>query len=127
MRTLGKTYILSPQQVVSCTPRPSMGCNGGWTENAYSYVSKVGGIEQESDYPYRSQTGNSGTCKDDPSEFVTTVTKYYTIKGESNMANYMLATGPLSVCLDASTWNTYTGGIVSVLSLIHISEPTRPY
>jgi len=114
MRTLGKTFILSPQQVVSCTPFPSMGCNGGWTENAYKYVTGAGGIEQESDYPYKSQTGNTGSCKSDKSKYVTTVTKYYTVSGETNMANYMLGTGPLSVCLDASSWNTYTGGIMTV-------------
>lgn len=114
MRTLGKTFILSPQQVVSCTPRPSMGCNGGWTENAYKYVTSAGGIEQDEDYPYHSQTGSTGSCKDDSSKFVTTVTKYYTVKGESAMSDYMLGNGPLSVCLDASTWNSYTGGVMSV-------------
>lgn len=114
MRTLDETYILSPQQLVSCTPFPSMGCNGGWTENAYKYVTSTGGIEQESDYPYTSMTGKTGTCAAESSKYVVTVDKYYGLKGETNMANYMLETGPLSVCLDANTWNTYTGGIMSV-------------
>ena len=114
MRTLKETYILSPQQLVSCTPFPSMGCNGGWTENAYKYVEKAGGIEQESDYPYSSQTGKTGTCQADPSKYVVTVDEYYGINGENNMAQYMLGTGPLSVCLDANNWNTYTGGILKV-------------
>jgi cathepsin F len=113
MRTLGKTYILSPQQLVSCTPFPSMGCNGGWTENAYKYVTSAGGIEQESDYPYTSMTGKTGSCKADDNKFVVTVDKYYGVKGESSMADYVLSTGPLSVCLDASRWNTYTGGIMT--------------
>jgi C1A family cysteine protease len=91
-----------------------MGCNGGTTESAYKYVMKVGGIEQDSDYPYRSQLGKTGACDDESSKFVTTVTKVYTLTGETNMANYMQSTGPLSVCLDASSWNTYTGGILSV-------------
>jgi len=30
------------------------------------------------------------------------------------MASYVQSTGPLSVCLDANTWNSYTGGIMSV-------------
>jgi len=29
------------------------------------------------------------------------------------MASYVQATGPLSVCVDASSWNSYTGGILS--------------
>jgi C1A family cysteine protease len=113
MRLLDTTYILSPQQLVSCTPFPSMGCNGGWTENAYKYVTSAGGIEQESDYPYKSQTGNTGKCTSDSSKYVVTVDKYYGVSGESSMADYVLSTGPLSVCLDASRWNTYTGGIMS--------------
>ena len=30
------------------------------------------------------------------------------------MASYMQTTGPLSVCVDANNWNSYTGGILSV-------------
>ena len=29
------------------------------------------------------------------------------------MIDYVLGTGPLSVCLDASTWSSYTSGIVT--------------
>jgi len=29
------------------------------------------------------------------------------------MATYVQKTGPLSVCLDAETWNSYTGGIMT--------------
>mmetsp|Transcript_154 Transcript_154/g.659 ORF Transcript_154/g.659 Transcript_154/m.659 type:complete len:161 (-) Transcript_154:116-598(-) len=32
---------------------------------------------------------------------------------EKSMVSYVLTTGPLSVCLDASTWSTYTGGIMA--------------
>lgn len=113
MRMTGKSYILSAQQVTSCTPRPAMGCNGGFTEAAYDYVTKAGGIEQNSDYPYKSMTGNTGSCTSTASKYVTTVSKYYTVNGETAMSNYVLATGPLSVCVDAMTWNTYTGGIMS--------------
>lgn len=33
--------------------------------------------------------------------------------GEDDMETYVLTTGPLSVCLDASQWSSYTSGIVS--------------
>ena len=33
---------------------------------------------------------------------------------QDNMASYVSSTGPLSVCVDASTWNSYTGGVMRV-------------
>lgn len=112
MRTLSTSYILSPEQITQCDGT-SYGCNGGWTESAYSYVKSAGGIAQDSAYPYTSYYGTTGTCKSDSSDFVVTVSDYYTINGESSMASYVQSTGPLSVCLDASSWNSYTGGIMS--------------
>jgi len=112
MRTLKTSYILSPEQIVQCD-KTSAGCNGGWTEHAYNYVTKAGGIETESDYPYTSYTGKTGTCSYTQSKSVIKVSGYKTISGESSMASYVQATGPLSVCVDASSWNSYTGGILS--------------
>ena len=30
------------------------------------------------------------------------------------MATYVSETGPLSICVDAETWSSYTGGVMSV-------------
>lgn len=30
------------------------------------------------------------------------------------MASYVQSTGPLSICLDAETWDSYSGGIMTV-------------
>jgi C1A family cysteine protease len=113
MRILGTDYILSPEQVTQCT-NGAFGCGGGWTESAYTYIKNAGGLEQDSDYPYTSYFGQTGTCHADSSLEVVSLTGYTTINGETNMANYVLSTGPLSVCLDASSWNSYTGGIMKV-------------
>jgi len=114
MRMLGKTYTLSPEQLVDCDSRSS-GCNGGWPEWAYSYVNRAGGIETESSYPYSAYYGREGSCKADDSKFVVTVDSYTTIStGETAMANYVKSTGTLSICIDASNWSSYTGGIMSV-------------
>ena len=113
MRTLGTSYILSPEQITQCDTK-SKGCNGGWTENAFNYVINNGGIETDAVYPYTSgANGVTGTCKADKTKNVIKVSKYYTVSGETNMATYVQNTGPLSVCLDASSWNSYTGGIMS--------------
>lgn len=108
----GKSYVLSPQQITSCDST-SYGCNGGWTENAYNYVKKAGGIETNADYPYSSYQGTTGQCKANSSKYVVKVSGYTTVKGESNMAGYVQGTGPLSVCIDASSWNSYRGGVMS--------------
>lgn len=113
MRTLGTDWILSPEQIVQCD-KTSYGCNGGWTEHAYDYIKKTGGLEQDSDYPYTSYMGVTGTCSSDASDYVVTVSSYTTLASEASMTTYMQSTGPLSVCLDANNWNSYTGGIMTV-------------
>jgi len=113
MRTLGTSYLLSPEQITQCD-KTSLGCNGGWTEHAYEYVNRAGGIETDSDYPYTSYQGTTGSCSSDASKFKIKVNSYTTVSGESAMASYVQSTGPLSVCLDAETWNSYTGGVVTV-------------
>ena len=112
MRTKGKSYVLAPQQITSCDGT-SFGCNGGWTESAYKYVQKAGGLAQEKDYPYTSgSNGVTGSCKENKDDFVVTVTGFRSVMYEASMGSYVSKTGPLSVCLDASTWSTYTGGIM---------------
>lgn len=112
MRTLGASYVLSPEQITQCATK-AHGCNGGWTEVAYDYVKSAGGIVTDASYPYTSYQGTTGTCRADVSKAVIKVTGYTTVKGESAMATYVQSKGPLSVCLDASTWNSYKGGIMS--------------
>jgi len=115
MRTLGVSYILSPEQITQCDTT-SYGCSGGWTENAYNYVKKAGGIATEASYPYTSTSGTTGKCHFSTSSTppVIAVSGYTTIKGEPNMGTFVQNTGPLSVCLDASNFNSYTGGVMSV-------------
>ena len=112
MRTLGTSYILSPEQITQCDTTSS-GCNGGWTERAYNYVKKAGGIETDASYPYTSYQGVTGQCHSSASQFKIGVDSYTTLSGESSMATYVQSTGPLSVCLDAATWNSYKGGIMT--------------
>jgi C1A family cysteine protease len=114
MRLLGDSTRLSPQQLVSCD-KVDGGCAGGRQESAYGYVQRAGGIEKESDYPYSSNTynGNDGTCTASSNKYYTTVTGYNTVKGENSMASYVRSTGPLSIGVDATNWNSYQGGIMS--------------
>jgi len=113
IRTKAYSQLLSVEQIVQCDTT-SYGCSGGWTENAYNYVKKAGGIELESAYPYTSYQGTTGRCSSNSAKFVATVSGYTTLKSESAMASYVQSTGPLSVCVDASSWSSYKGGIMSV-------------
>jgi C1A family cysteine protease len=76
-------------------------------------VTKSNGVVDDADYPYTSYKGVTGQCKVDESKGKIGVTKFYTVTGEDQMAAYVQQTGPLSVCVDAATWNSYTGGVMS--------------
>lgn len=114
MRLLGEDFTLSTQQLTSCDAGNS-GCNGGWTTTAYDYIEQVGGLVQESAYPYVSgATGISYSCDTDATENpLVVVTDYYQYYTEQTMAQHVGTVGPLSIAIDASTWSTYTGGIMS--------------
>eukprot|EP01035_Chromulina_nebulosa_P018338 gene18338-24029_t len=113
IRQLGVEYLLSPEQIVQCD-KTSFGCSGGWPERGYSYVKRNGGLETEADYPYTSYYGTTGTCSSSSSKSVVTVSNYYTLTTEDSIASYVQSSGPVSICIDASAWSSYTGGILSV-------------
>ena len=110
---------LSVQQPTSCVvyPKPGVGgCDGGWTENVFEYAEA--GLETDFDYPYTSSTGGTPkACEADPALAVVKTTGYTRVSSspedEEAMAAYVQTTGPLSVCVDASEWGTYTSGVLS--------------
>jgi len=127
MKDFKQTFTLSPQQLVECD-RSSLGCNGGLQERAYNYVKRAGGIQSEASYPYTSGVnGTAESCSADKDEFLVTVTGYTTISEktttatESAMASYVAGTkgGPVSIAIDATTWSTYTGGIMASATCGH--------
>lgn len=118
-RKTGTEVILSTEQVTQCAAG-AFGCGGGWTETAYAYIKNEGGLETDANYPYTSGTsGQTGKCSAVHALEVVSLSSFTTISGsstsevETNMANYMLATGPLSVCVDANNWSTYRSGILT--------------
>merc|ERR1712096_334280 len=60
--------------------------------------------------------GVTGVCKAQSSSFATTIAGYSTISssraGESSMVT-QIPTSPMSVCVDAESWSSYTSGIVT--------------
>jgi len=84
--------------------------------NAYNYV-KTYGLEADSAIPYTSgDTDLTGSCTSSPAKYLIGISSftYITARSESSIASYLLSTGPLSALVDATVWQTYTGGILSV-------------
>lgn len=124
MRLFGNSadLTLSVQQFVSCDIDKStgqLGCMGGLQELGFDYIREVGGIVTEKDYPYTSYEGKTGKCDTSKTNYVMGVKGYEMILDkdvsvtESGFTTYMLSTGTISIGVDATTWNTYKGGIMA--------------
>jgi len=110
----GQLTSLAVQQIVSCDTTSS-GCSGGWPSSAYSYIQSTSGIETWNSYPYTSEQGYSGECSYSASQAAVQVTSTQTVSGETGLYQQTSSSsgGPVSVCVDASTWSSYTGGVMT--------------
>jgi len=117
----GTLEQLSEQQIISCDKSDS-GCNGGDLPTAFDYVSKAGGIDTQSDYPDQSSaSGSTGSCKSFDKKVKVTGWKYAIPpcdsgacqnQKESDLMAALNTYGPLSVCVNAETWDGYSSGIL---------------
>ena len=106
---------LSEQQLVSCDTTNN-GCQGGMMDNAFAWlVSTNGGnILSESVYPYASGQGTAPACNPPAVAPAATITGHRDLPGsESSMAQWMLTGGPISIGVDATSWQTYSGGVMT--------------
>lgn len=142
LSTGGKYRLdLSPQQIASCAPATGTygcdGCNGGFTEGAYEYLKTVPGLANSFFIPYAqslTQTSQTMAC---PTEKVQSINgSYEQLQGGfAAVTGYTYATPPctqgscqnqdlkklaaaleetpLSICVNAGTWNDYTGGVLT--------------
>jgi len=112
----GPLTQFSMEQIVDCdTGGQDQGCNGGFPSGAYQYVESAGGIDSYASYPYTAEGGQSGSCQFQKGSVVTNVANYNSISGESGMYQQLSSPsgGPLSVCVDASSWQNYQGGVLT--------------
>eukprot|EP00591_Stephanopyxis_turris_P009946 CAMPEP_0195507252 /NCGR_PEP_ID=MMETSP0794_2-20130614/734_1 /TAXON_ID=515487 /ORGANISM="Stephanopyxis turris, Strain CCMP 815" /LENGTH=329 /DNA_ID=CAMNT_0040633871 /DNA_START=91 /DNA_END=1080 /DNA_ORIENTATION=- len=114
----GVLNTLAPQQIVSCDTVDD-GCNGGNPINAYSYVKGAGGVEFLKNYPYTSgTTQTAGACDFDKADVAknTKPTGYNIISQSASQEVNMysqIQESPMSVCVDATLWQTYSSGIIT--------------
>lgn len=91
------------------------GCLGGWMPSAFLWVAKNGGIALENEYPY---TGNYGNCRTSSSSGVRIKSDkpYVQLNDDDNTVKQALNTnGVLSVCVDASGWDSYSNIINNII------------
>jgi len=107
--------VLSEQQTVDCDTT-DQGCNGGWPYDAYQYVISAGGVESESSYPY---TAEDGTCAFNAANVVAKISSWQYVtqsQDEAAMQQFLYSNSPISICVDASTWSSYNGGVITTSS-----------
>jgi len=100
---------VSEQQLVSCDHMGDQGCQGGLPENAFKYV-KASGLETERQYPY---TGRNGQCTASGSPAVTIDGQTTIQHNEGQMLTFLQQTGPISIGVDASHFQSYRGGVMT--------------
>lgn len=108
---------LSEQQLVSCD-KVDAGCNGGWMDDAFTYVQKNGGLPTEETYPYTSgTTGQTGTCQTGKANAVNTkVTGFVDVTpGSVSALESAVAQQPVSIAIQANQrdFQLYKGGVLT--------------
>ena len=78
-----------------------------YTFSLFTYSTNI------SDYPYTAGNGQSGSCAFNSGEVVATVTGSSSVSGESGLYSQASSAGPVSVCVDASSWQYYQGGVLT--------------
>nr|XP_029720359.1 uncharacterized protein LOC109405203 isoform X3 [Aedes albopictus] len=113
-----KTKVLeeySEQELLDCDAVDSA-CQGGYMDDAYKAIEKIGGLELESEYPYLAK--KQKTCHYNSTKVHVRVKGAVDLpKNETAMAQYLVANGPVSIGLNANAMQFYRGGI---------SHPWRP-
>jgi len=113
----GKLLLLSPQEIVSCSPNPddcggSGGCSGSTQQLGFNYTIGAG-IVTESAYPYQGVTGKCSKTK--TAKPVAGIKGYVTVQPNNYTALAMaVATkGPISITVAAGTmgWQMYSRGV----------------
>ena len=110
-----KLTSVSEQELVSCDTVDS-GCNGGLMDNAWGWLLSAhqGQIVTEASYPYVSGDGIVPACSMSGTVVGATISGHQDITTtETAMAAWVYANGPLSVAVDATSWQTYVSGIMT--------------
>jgi len=102
------TYPLSVQELVDCDVFDG-GCAGGTPGNTYLWlIYRGGGLMTNQQYPYTQQNGN---CQQNG--YTVSINSWgFVGGGDYGLLQGLITGGPLSVCIDALPFFSYTNGII---------------
>jgi C1A family cysteine protease len=106
---------LSEQELVSCDSSDS-GCGGGLPSNAFTWLidTQGGRIVTEASYPYTAGNGYAAPCSGVGSQYGAQIAGFnYVTQSEAGIIAYTAQYGPVSIGVDAETWQNYYGGIMT--------------
>lgn len=115
MKSGKRAEPLSPQQLISCDQFAN-GCEGGDTAEAMGWLERDGVVVvPEQVYPFNSGSGDKTPCRTDlPNEGVRLLnySAGNLAKNEQEVIDILCTYGPLSVAVDAVSWQDYVGGVI---------------
>jgi cysteine peptidase B len=106
---------VSEQELVSCDTLDHA-CQGGLMDRAWNWIVQYNGghIATEESYPYVSGTGRVPACNKSAHPVGAMLTGYTDLpRDEKKMAQWVAKNGPLSIAIDATSFHTYKGGIIT--------------
>lgn len=104
----GKLLSLSEQELVDCDDLDD-GCGGGLPDNAYKAIEKLGGLEQEMDYPYEAENEKCHFKKNLVKVQLSSAVNI--TSNETQMAQWLVKNGPISIGINANAMQFYIGGV----------------
>ncbi|KAI9070800.1 hypothetical protein K1719_047230, partial [Acacia pycnantha] len=111
--TNGKLVSLSEQELVDCYifEGEDQGCVGGYMEDGFEFIKKIGGITTEENYPYTGTHDKCNTYKV-ASSHVAQIKGYEKVPVNSELAlQKAVANQPVSVTIDADSFQFYSSGV----------------
>ncbi|CAK9192136.1 unnamed protein product [Sphagnum jensenii] len=104
---------LSEQELVDCDKKRNQGCNGGLMDYAFEFIIQNGGIDSESDYPYK---GTDGRCDESrrQNSKVVSIDRYQDVpENDENSLLKAVSKQPVSIAIEASSrdFQHYSGGV----------------
>jgi C1A family cysteine protease len=110
-----KLVSLSEQQLMDCSvPEGDHSCQGGLMDYAFEYIEKNGGLDSETDYPYKMANEPCQTAKE--ANKVAHILKHTDVPKDSDAQMIAaIAMGPVSVAIEADQpgFQQYHSGVFS--------------